>query len=428
MIQRLVLFFGLFLALTGPLLAQPLKEAMEDAAKQLQEKPKIAKNAEKAIVIQVVNIHNQQTDATAKKIETSLYMALEKFFPEFKLVFLSDSLSGINLSKALVFKGTYDQKGEKTTLNLAGIAGLGGEVIGQAEVVFETEKTTKETLVAVLDIEAKDLNKDQIKAFSDLFRSSLSSVAPFKLASSADVDKMNPEQIQKTSGCTRDECATLIGEQLGVDRVVSTSLFKINDTKYMLSAKIMAIQDGSILVSKTVQHNSDLSNLDVSLEKLSLELVGKTAAEISGAKAAPVDLGPRITSDGGDGYGWGWHLFALAGAGGTALLSSNAAKDYNSLATKNADLKTQYDASNSTATRATIKTEYDANVTKMKADKAAVQTFDSMTIVFGLMEGYFIFFGGSSESAQNLAAPARQWQFALLPGFEHPTMNFSYQF
>ncbi|MDT8447743.1 MAG: hypothetical protein RRB13_12710 [bacterium] len=406
--------------LGSPLWAADIKDAVADMAEELRAKPKIAKHAERAIIIQVVNLHNQKTDQTAKKIETELYLALERSFPEFRLVFLSEALNGVNLIKALVVKGQYEQKGESTTLRIAALNGLNGEVIAQAEGVFETEKTRQESLVAVLDIEAEYLTRDQTKAYSDLFRAALASTHAIKLASSADVDKMDPDQVQKAYGCTRDECATIIGEQLGVDRVISTSLFKLSESKYMLSSKVMDIQNGAILTSKTVRHNGNLASLDLALETLAHELTGTKAANAAAAEA------PTLRSSERQSGGVFWHLVATGGALGAAVLSVNTASQYNTLATDQQDLKTQYDASSSTTERSTLKTKYDSNASQMTSLKQQVQTYDALTVVFALWEGYLLFSGPSAVAAG--APPARQWQFALMPGVEKPSLHLNWSF
>lgn len=420
--------FALFSCFALTAYGADIKDATEEVAEQLASKPKIAQNAEKAIIIQVVNLHSQQTDKTAKKIETELYMALESAFPGFKLVFLGESLTGVDLVRSLMLKGQYEQKGEDTVLRVAALNGMNGEVIGQAEATFETEKTRDDALVAVLDIEAKYLTKDQIKGYSDLFRASLSNTNALRLASSADVDKMDPDQIQKAYGCTRDECATIIGEQLGVDRVISTSLFKLGENKYMLSGKMMSIQTGAIVTTKTVRHNQGLSSLDESLEELAFQLTGAPRPQRAAQTSANGEAAPLLAKKPDEGASWLWHGVATAGALGAASLSVGAASSYNDLAAEQQTLKTKYDASRSTSERQRLKAEYDDNASQMATYKQQVQTYDALTMVFALWEGYLIFFGGGGGLAQAEEAPKASWDLALLPGREKPRLNLHYSF
>ena len=230
---------------------------------------------EKQIIISdIVNYHSGQKDQVSKLIETELYFAFAKQFPEVKLLDDSESAAGISLGKTVFIKGSYQKKGTTTMLRLKALHGIRGEIIDQTSVEFDT-KYRRRTLVAVLDIEATSLTHDQRKIFSDIFREALGETQAFDLASSAEVDKMDPDQVQKTTGCTRDACATIIGEQLGVDRVISSSFLKMDTDYYYISGKIIDIEDGSLVVTKTVKHIGNLRTIDASLKKLAIKLAGR---------------------------------------------------------------------------------------------------------------------------------------------------------
>jgi len=251
LIRAIKIFFASLLFLPSLALAADLDSGMAQAAKALAI-TQLKGHSEKAILIQVVNLHNQKTDQTAKTIETALYQALEKEFPGFKLVFLSESIAGTNLLKAIIVKGEYEQKGPITKAHFKAIIGLQGESVGQASVEFESVKTVRKSLVAVLDLEAAQLSGAERSLYSDMLREELGKKKAFEMASSADVAKMNPDAIQKSYGCSRDECATIIGEQMGVDQVISTTYFSVG-AKAALSGKLFNIKDGSIVTTATVQ-------------------------------------------------------------------------------------------------------------------------------------------------------------------------------
>ncbi|MCP4757120.1 MAG: DUF2380 domain-containing protein, partial [Proteobacteria bacterium] len=227
------------------------------------------------LVISVVNYHSKKKDQTAKMIETELYFALERKFPDFKLILMEEAVVGVSSKDGVHIKGTYEQKGEVIILRLQGVTGLGGVLLAQTVVNFETGKTRRKTMVAVLDLEAETLNRAQRKAFSDLFRTELSKSGQFELASSADIDKMNPDDIQKATGCTRETCATVIGEQLGVDRTISISLAKVSDSLYYLSANMMDVKDGALIMSRSVDHNGNIDTLGSAVVKLAGQLTGR---------------------------------------------------------------------------------------------------------------------------------------------------------
>ena len=244
-----------------------LKEASGRAARYFKNSERILQNKQ-IVISEVINYHSRKNDQLAKQIETELYFAFGKQFSEVKLVDESESLSGVSGKNTVFIKGTYKQEGSKATLSLKAIKGMmTGEIIYQAMVEFETQ-FRKRTLVAVLDMESKILNKEQQKIISDLFREALNETKAFDMASSAEIDRMSPDEIQKASSCTRDECATIIGEQLGVDRVIASSLRKLGKNYQIIAAKIIDVNDGSIITTKSVDYDGNLRSLRSILRKL----------------------------------------------------------------------------------------------------------------------------------------------------------------
>jgi hypothetical protein len=55
------------------------------------------------------------------------------------------------------------------------------------------------------------LAKKNQKYSSDMFRSQLARIGGLELVSSSEVNKLDPDAIQK-SGCTKDECAVMIAD------------------------------------------------------------------------------------------------------------------------------------------------------------------------------------------------------------------------
>lgn len=264
-----LLVFCLF-SLHSGLYAVSMQQAINNAARDLAESS-VKHMPSKQMVVEVVNYHSKKEDQTAKKIRTELYLALEKQLPDFRMILLEESLTGVEKGTVFV-KGTYEQRGEIISVSLQALVGSDGVVLKQTEVEYSAPRKVEKRLVAVLDVEAKMLNIDQRKAFSDVFRTAINEIGIFDMASSADIDKMDPDRIQEMTGCTRDSCATVIGEQLGVDRVITSSLRKVTDDLFFLSGKIIDINNGALLVSKTVKHTGNIMTLDRAFEQLAIEL------------------------------------------------------------------------------------------------------------------------------------------------------------
>lgn len=188
------------------------EEAVGQATKHFANSGKLSHNKQ-VVISEIKNYHSQKKDQLSKQLETELYFAFDKQFPRVKLIDESESIVGVSFSNTIFIKGSYNQTGSIASLQLKSVKGiLTGEIIDQVSVESET-KYDRKTLVAVLDIESNILKSDQRRIFSDIFREALNDLDVFEMASSSDVDKMNPDDIQKATGCTKDTCATVIGEQ-----------------------------------------------------------------------------------------------------------------------------------------------------------------------------------------------------------------------
>src|SRR3989339_3152 len=100
LIQRLALFLVLASFLGTPIFASSMQDSIEEAASLLASS-ELTQHKDRFIIIEVVNLHSKKRDQTAKAIETQLYQALGKEFKDFKLLFLDDSLAGVNLGQAI---------------------------------------------------------------------------------------------------------------------------------------------------------------------------------------------------------------------------------------------------------------------------------------------------------------------------------------
>lgn len=269
------IFIGLwiFLALSPVTSAQPNSEALRSAVLRLSENGLEAQKGKK-IYLKVVNRHSQLSDTVAKEIQSELRQQLNATIPDADLVVIEESLSGIGLNDAIQVKGEYEQTGENIKLVLTALSGTGGKLISTSEVEYHQNVQGK-GLTAVLDIEASGLKPNQKKAYSEVFKAALTATGAFQLANSADVDRMNPDAIQKVNQCSRDECATIVGEQLGVDEVISTQVLKISDSNFLLSSKIIRIQNGTIRRQSTMRHFGGLDKLDRPLQELAEALSKK---------------------------------------------------------------------------------------------------------------------------------------------------------
>ena len=381
--------------------ALPMEEALDEAAAYFVKAAVKIERDQELHILQVVNFNTGKNDFLGKKLETEMYFALEKQTPDFKLFFGK----GEKEDKAIYLKGSYEKKATVVAVKFQVV--MGNEILAQYEFEYDVEKTHRQTLVAVLDIEAESLNQSQRKAFSDIFRTALSQTKAFDIASSADIDKMDPDQIQKSTGCTRDTCATIIGEQLGVDRVISSSFYELDKDLYVLTGKVMDIKDRSILVSETVEHSGSIRGLKTSLEKLARKIVGDTS-QLTAYKEPPAATSTE-SSD------LVWHIAAIAVTVLSAWQSMENATQYNDLVKENEEIIDNYNLAISQAQLTQYQNEFEENKQKMAEHDSNIQMFDAIAALAILGEMYLLFFSSDDDQDQSGRQPDRPANLTFRP-------------
>lgn len=389
--------------------AASLKESLDMEVQALKNANKITAT-HKIIISNIVNYHSKIRDLFGARIETELYFAFGRQYPEVQLIDAKENLVGVSLHQTVFIKGNYEQIGERTILRLKGFKGMmDGNILFQSKIDFNTGNLREKNLVAVLDIEAKILNEEQRKILSDVFRSALREEEKFNMASSADVDKMNPDDIQKVTGCSRDTCATIIGEQLGVDRVISSSIRKMADDYYFISGKLIDIKEMSIIVSKIVKHRGRLMDLDHALEKLAKELTANLEESMKAdheIEESAIEEGREESLEKAD---WGWHAAAISIALVSIYLSKMEAQKYRDLLDENESLKNKYNNSLSISERTIWQAEYDSNLDEMSTHKTNIQIYDTVTILALVWEVYLLWPSSTEEKVASTFDPFQEW-------------------
>ncbi len=400
MMQKCVcsVFISLLLILPTVGLGADLKTAMEQAADYF-EKTATKIEGRKSVMFRVVNQLTQNKDRMASKIETELYFAFERRFTGYRLFLDSDRKA------ELLILGMYETRGNTIHIKLQAFQqNMSGEILGQTEVTFSKDKELAGTLVAVLDLDAETLSITQRKAFSDVFRSSLFRKKAFNIVNSAEVDKFDPEKIQDQTKCTRDECAVIIGEQLGVDRVVSSSLRKISDDLFILSGKIVDVKNGSIHAATTVKHSGRLITLDQALETLAHQLTtddpdSKALDEIVDARKDEAKYQQGFRMD------W-MHITAISVGVLSGALSWIEASKVNNLIEENNDIRDQYVTTSKATIRDSLKSSYDSNQQDIDQMKDNIMMYDTITVIVICIEVYRLVFEHRVFSAVNDHEPS----------------------
>ncbi len=242
------------------------------------------------MVLSVKNEASGKHDADAVWVEGELYYAFQQNLPDTQMLVLSEAIAGIPSSAANI-NVNYKIEGQEMILTAQAIGDkLSGSILAQAETRFELPKSHRRTLVAVLDITSADLKPQQIKAYSNLFRSEINSFKAFDLVSNVDIAKADLRTIQQTTGCKGDQCLSIVGEKLEVDRIITTSYSKIDENVFFITANLTNLQNGSLLISQTEEHDGQSATFKKLLEQLAFKMLGESKQKSIIEKIVKVEI------------------------------------------------------------------------------------------------------------------------------------------
>lgn len=116
--------------------------------------------------------------------------------------------------------------------------------------------------LAILDFEAKGgIRKDEASIITERFRAKLLRTGRYKIMDRAKMTEILKEQAFQQSGlCDSTACSVEIGRLLSVNRILTGSVSKL-DNLYTLTARIMDVEKGNILVEEYVDCTCRLGQL-----------------------------------------------------------------------------------------------------------------------------------------------------------------------
>ncbi len=141
---------------------------------------------------------------------------------------------------------------------------------------FTTEPGGGKPTVAILDFEARGVSVQEAQTLSERMRTEIGNTNAVRLIERKAVDKIMEEQGFQQSGCTTDECASEVGQLLGVQYMISGAIGLMGKT-YTIDAKMFSVETGETLQTKSVSHQGDISGLLIEMEILAWEIVGLEA-------------------------------------------------------------------------------------------------------------------------------------------------------
>jgi len=173
--------------------------------------------------------------------------------------------------------------------------------------------------IAVLDLDATNINEEDARFLSDRLRIELFDAGTFNVL---ERDKMNvilDEQGFQISGCTSVECAVEIGQLLNVQQMVAGSVGRIGNV-YSITLRLISVKTGQLLQTAKHDYQGELS-------EMLTEVLPEIARELSmdTEKKDLQDNKPQTKSGGR------WGIQLKAGAAIADLISdfNNSIDDFN---------------------------------------------------------------------------------------------------
>jgi TolB-like protein len=186
----------------------------------------------------------------------------------------------------------------------------------------QAKAAPKQEVIAVLDLEAVDASKAQAAAMTDRLREELLRSGRFQLVNRDQMDAILDEQAFQQTGCTSSECAVQVGKILGVRKMVSGRVVKIDDRHWLLSGTVTDVETAQTVTSESVRFEGDyFALLGEGIAGLAAKL-----AQPAGPRDAVAGLPPEPKAEAPKSRAWLWWVLGGVLVAGVVAASSGGSK------------------------------------------------------------------------------------------------------
>jgi curli biogenesis system outer membrane secretion channel CsgG len=126
-----------------------------------------------------------------------------------------------------------------------------------AGLTVQSKKDTLSAYVTVLPIERKGIDSSLAMLLTDEFRKYLNESRSFKVMERDLMEKILKEQAFQMTGAVDEAYMVKVGKIIGVNRIVSASVVKLDNGAFAVSAKMVDVETGAILNSVSEKRNGD---------------------------------------------------------------------------------------------------------------------------------------------------------------------------
>ena len=144
--------------------------------------------------------------------------------------------------------------------------------------------------IAVLDFDANDVSKSNVRALSDRLREELFRTKKYRVLERGLMEEIMKEQKFQLSGCVSTECIVEVGQLTGVQKMVGGSVSKVGSV-YSVSSRIIDVETGEISNMSSYDHTGDMGELLIQgMRFVAIEL----AKEKNPQSLTPQDSGVEV--------------------------------------------------------------------------------------------------------------------------------------
>ncbi|OGJ90454.1 MAG: hypothetical protein A2268_03020 [Candidatus Raymondbacteria bacterium RifOxyA12_full_50_37] len=123
-------------------------------------------------------------------------------------------------------------------------------------IVFPEQNT-----LAVSELDAKGITKDDAQILTDKLRSGLVQTSGYTVLERGKMDEILKEQgFQQSGACSESDCFVQMGQILGVTHMVTGSIGKIGGM-YSINVRLIAVSTGKIVRDVTEEYKGNIEDL-----------------------------------------------------------------------------------------------------------------------------------------------------------------------
>lgn len=131
--------------------------------------------------------------------------------------------------------------------------------------------------IAVADLIAYTLSKDEVKTLSDYLHSIIADTRYFRILSRTDMEEvLKTQAYSRSEACDESQCLVQMGMLLSVAKIVGGSIGRVGST-YSLSLRLVDVETGETQVTVTRQLRAEADQLLQLMEEAGRELARKYA-------------------------------------------------------------------------------------------------------------------------------------------------------